>query len=214
MKKQILFLVLLFTTLSTIAQTTTTTASDKKESKVAFLVNSSLGFSQLKQDGNVTVNGSMTGADLLLNYNIAKQWSLASGVGLYEFNANTTIAGNNINIRNSYLRIPVQVNGNFGLFKSDTVENQKIFFVLGLGLYANTLLKQEIESTGGTNTERNRGWNFGISSQAGAKFILTDDLSLGLGLQSQNDLTKMKKDGVSQKLTQTNAFYFSLGFNF
>lgn len=213
MKKQILFLALLFTTLSTIAQTSTTTAVDKKERKVSFLSNSSLGFSKLKQDGNVTVNGNISGGDIFINYKFVKNWSIASGVGLYEFNANTVLVGNSVSIKNRYLRIPLQVNGSFGVFNSDKVENQKIFFVFGFGVYANTLLKQEIETIIGNNIARNQGWNFGVSSQVGAKFILSDELYLGLGLQGQNEFTKMKKDGVSQKMVQTNAFYFSMGFN-
>jgi len=39
----------------------------------------------------------------------------------------------------------------------------------------------------------NLGWNFGLATSVGVKFIVTDVLHLGLGIESQNEFTKMKK---------------------
>ena len=81
-------------------------------------------------------------------------------------------------------------------------------------MYANTLLKQELETIAGNTATKNMGWNFGFSSQIGLKFVLTDALNIGMGLESQSDFTKMKKDGAEQRIEQINALYFKMGFSF
>ena len=120
MKKQVLAaLAILFLSGIAMAQE----ASEKKDSKFEFLVNGKLGFARLKQSGNVPLNGNITGSDILLSYKISPKWDLAAGVGFYDFNANTTIAGNNASLKNSYLRIPVQFIGDFSVFKSEKPGN-------------------------------------------------------------------------------------------
>ncbi|WP_284652290.1 hypothetical protein [Flavobacterium terrisoli] len=210
MKKQLFAALVILTSYAAIAQETPKT----NESKLEFSATGKLGFARLKQTGNVPLNGNLTGSDVLLSYQISPKCDISTGLGLYEFNANTTINGANASLKNSYLHIPVQFSGDFGLFKNVKPENQTVFFTLGIGLYANTLLKQKLETPTGNNEEKNMGWNFGISSQIGAKFLLTDVLKIGIGIESQSDLTKMEKDGVKQKIEQYNGMYFKLGFKF
>jgi hypothetical protein len=206
MKKQILAALVVLISYTAFAQTTT----EKKESKFEIEVNTKLGFAKLKQTGNVPLNGNVNGGDLLLSFPLGKKWNIASGVGFLEFDANQNIAGNTASLRNSYIHIPVQLNNDFSLFSNEKTENQKIFFTVGLGLYANTLLKQELQTVNGNSRTKNLGWNFGMSSQIGAKFILTDALNIGIGFEGQNDFTKMKKNGNEQRIEQMNAIYFKL----
>ncbi|WP_394350923.1 hypothetical protein [Flavobacterium phycosphaerae] len=188
--------------------------SRKKESKFEFTVNTKLGFAKLKQTGNVPLNGNVNGADVLFTLPLGSKWNLASGIGYLEYDANPSIAGNTASIKNSYLHIPVQFSSDFAIFNNEKPENQKIFFTVGLGVYANSLLKQELETVTGNSSVKNQGWNFGFSSQIGAKFILTDALNIGIGFEGQSDFTKMKKDGNEQKLENLNAVYFKMGFKF
>lgn len=209
MKKQIILVLTILLSLSAKAQTTT----EKTESKLEFIINSKLGLAKLKQSGFVSLNGNSTGADALLSFKMGKKWDLAAGLGYTEFNANPTIAGNTASIKNTYLQIPVKVVGDFSIF--DKVQSDsKIFLSIGAGLYANTLLNSEIETVSGNSSTKNLGWNFGISTQIGAKFILSDVMNLGLGLESQSDLTKMKKNGMEQRMEQINSLYLNLGFKF
>lgn len=211
MKKQVFAaLAILFLSGTAVAQE----VKEKKDSKLEFVVNGKLGFARLKQSGNVPLNGNLTGSDILLAYKISPKWDLASGVGFYEFNANTTVSGNSISIQNSYLHIPVQVSGDFSVFRNEQPGTERVFFTVGLGLYANTLLKQDVEALTGNYDQKNLGWNFGLSSQVGAKFVLSDALNIGLGLESQSDFTKMKKNGSEQRIEQFNGMYFKLGFTF
>jgi hypothetical protein len=210
MKKQILSAFLLFVTVFATAQTTT----DKKESPVSILVNAKLGFAKISQSGNVDLNGTINSGDVLASIRLSKTWNLDTGIGLMEFNANQTVAGNSTSLTNTYLQIPVKFNGDFSIFDKSLEGDKKIFLTAGLGMYANTLLKQELQTLSGNSDAKNLGWNFGLSSQIGAKFILSDKIGFRIGIESQSDMSKMKKDGAEQKIKNSNALYFGMEFKF
>jgi opacity protein-like surface antigen len=210
MKKQFLAALVILCTAAAIAQT----APEKKESKFEFLVNGKLGFARLKQTNNVPLNGNVNGSDLLLAYKLGPRWNIATGIGLLQLDANPTIAGNTASIRNSYLQIPVRFTGDYNLFHGTEPTDPKMFFSLGLGVYANTLLKQELETVAGNTDTHNLGWNFGFATAVGVKFVLTDALNVGLGIENQSEFTKMKKGDVEQRIEQMNTLYFKLGFKF
>lgn len=210
MKKQLFSALVILISYTALAQST----PEKKESKLEFTVNTKFGFAKMKQTGYVPLNGNVNGGDILLSLPLGKKWDISSGIGYFEYNANPTIAGNTASLKNSYLHIPVQFNSDFAIFNIENPESQKIFFNVGLGLYANTLLKQELETTSGNTATKNMGWNFGFSSQIGLKFVLTDAFNIGMGLEGQSDFSKMKKDGAEQRIEQINALYFKMGFKF
>ena len=208
MKKQLIIALLLIGYTST-SQTQTKTETETTDHNVAFVVRGKLGFSKYKETGNVSLNAFVNGSDILLSFKVGKKTYIESGIGFLEFNGNPTVSGNSISIKNSYLHFPVQLNGDFNLFDSKD-ENPNILLNIGVGLYANTLLKSEVETVLGNDSAKNLGWNFGLSTQVGAKFIVSKALNIGLGLESQSDFNKMKKDGVERKIENMNAFYFSL----
>lgn len=210
MKKQLISALVILLSCTALAQSTT----EKKEGKFEFAVNTKLGFAKLKQTGNVPLNGNVNGADVLISMPLGKKWNISSGIGFLEFDTNLSIAGNTASLKNSYLHIPVQFSTDFAIFSNEKPENQKIFFTVALGVYANSLLKQELETVTGNSSAKNQGWNFGFSSQIGAKFILTDALNIGIGLEGQSDFTKMKKEGNEQRIENINAIYFKMGFAF
>ncbi len=210
MKTQIISVFLVLFTFSAFAQNT----PEKKESSVSFSAIAKLGFAKISQSGNVDLNGSINGGDALVSVKVGKGWNLETGLGLFEFNANQTIAGNGSSLTNSYLQIPVRFNGDFNIFDKSPDGDRKIFLTAGLGMYANTLLKQELQTISGNSSAKNLGWNFGFSSQLGAKFIMSDSFGIRLGLESQSDISKMKKDGGEQKIKNINALYFGMELKF
>jgi hypothetical protein len=76
------------------------------------------------------------------------------------------------------------------------------------------LLKSELQTITGSTTTKNLGWNYGIVFNTGIKFLISDKTSIGIGFESQGDISKMKKDGVERKVEQLNSIYFSFGFKF
>lgn len=186
---------------------------DYKPSKLEVVINGKIGFAKLKQSGAPSLNGNLNGTDILVAYPISKNWDISGGVGIYEFNANTVVSGSSASLKNSYLRIPVLFNGDFSMYDNSKGE-KKIVFTVGLGPYASTILKQELETVIGNADAKNLGWNFGISTQAGVKFIVSDFVNIGIGMEGQTDLTKAKKDGSEQKLENFNGMYLRIGFKF
>jgi hypothetical protein len=201
---------ILFITLCSTAQT----ESEKKESPVSFLANAKIGFAKLSQTGNVDLNGNINGGDFIASIRLSKIYRLDTGIGLMEFDSNPIVSGNSASLTNTYLQIPIRLMGDFNIFNKGSEVNQKISLTAGLGIYANTLMKQEFQTLAGSSEERNLGWNFGLSSQIGARFILSDNFGFRLGLESQADFSKMKKDNVEQKIKNLNAFYFGMEFKF
>jgi len=211
MKKQLLAAFLLLSSLTVMAQTNT--EQKEKESKFEVIINSKLGFAKLKQEGFVPLNGNINGAEILLSYKIGKNWDLATGASYMELNANPTFAGNTASLKNTYLQIPLKVFGDFTIYKKEQSPS-KIALIIGAGLYANTLLKSEVETISGNSDTNNLGWNFGLTTQVGVKFAISDALNVGIGSENQGDFSNMKKDNVEQKIEQINALYFNLGFKF
>lgn len=210
MKKQFITTLLILLSYTAIAQNET----NKKESKLELIINGKLGFAKLNQTGAVSLNGNINASDILLAYKISSKWDIATGIGFLQFNANPTLAGNTANLVNHYLHIPIQFNGEYNLFHGEESKDQKVFLIICGGFYANTLLKQELETISGSSEAKNLGWNFGIETQVGVKFVVTNSLNISLGLDSQGDLTKMKKDGNEQRIQQLNALFFKLGLKF
>ncbi|WP_274474463.1 outer membrane beta-barrel protein [Mangrovimonas aestuarii] len=212
MKKQIFSLALLISSFSAFTQNDETTPP-KEETKFDITANGNLGFAKLEQTGQPKLNGFINSGEFLFSMKIAKNTKIGTGIGLMEFDANTFSNGENANIQNTYLQIPVSLNWNLlpSSFKGQS-ENFKIIF--GFGGYANHLLKQELETTSGNTKEKGLGWNFGLSTQLGMKMKISDCFSFGIGYKGQSDLNKMEKNNVKRKLINANTFYFSVGVDF
>ncbi len=209
MKKQIITALAIVLTFAAHAQTNT----EQKESKIGLNVNGKLGFARLKQTDFAPLNGNINGADVLLSFKLGKKWDIATGLGYSQLNANATISGNTASLQNSYLQIPAKIIGDFTVFNNEQSVS-RVYLNLAAGIYANTLLKSEVETISGNSTTKNMGWNFGVATQVGLKFIVSDIVDVGIGLESQSDFSKMKKDGFEQRIEQINAFYFNLGYKF
>ena len=210
MKKNIfLSAVLILFSCSLFAQDTV--KYESSNSKIEILFIPKFGFAKISQSESPKINGFVNGGDILLAFKLKNGSFLSSGIGYNDFNANSTVAGENANLNNIYLRIPVNYISNFSFFKNKN-NADFVFLSLGIGFYANTLLKSEVESFIGTNSEKNLGWNFGLSSYVGAKFSVSDTFNLGIGLETNNDLTKMKKDDFEQKINNLTTLNLTLGF--
>lgn len=207
MKKQIILGLVIMLSFYAKAQTT----QETEKSRLALIISSKLGFAKLKQTDFATIHGNINTAEGLVSLKMGKKWELATGLNYSEFNGNVTISGNTASIKNSYLQIPLKALGDFSIFNKEGSDS-RIFLTIGGGIYANTLLKSELETVSGDSKTKNLGWNFGLSTQIGAKFVLSDVMDLGIGLNSQSDFSKMKKDGIEQKMEQVNALYFNIAY--
>lgn len=179
---------------------------NEKKHSFGFLANAKLGFAKLNQSGLVTTNGNVNSGDFQFFYSLPSGTYFSGGIGLLEFNANGVSGGESFALEHTYLRIPLYINRSVSIFKEQA--NNKINAYGGVGIYGNTLLKEEIQTLTTTFEEKNRGWNIGLGFNVGLTFEVSDSMTFGLGFDSQSDLSKMKKDNVERKLETINTVNF------
>ena len=209
MKNHFLSILFLISACSVFSQTQNKTEG-VQSNNLEFNVIAKLGFAKINETGNVPLNGFINGGDVLIAIRIHKRLNFSTGLGYFEFDGNRDLSGNTSSLKNSYLHIPVNLNSDVNLFKNEQ-GNQKIFLTAGLGFYGNSLLNQETETILNNSSEKNLGWNFGFSSHFGVKFILSDIFNLGIGYESQSDITKMQKNNIDRKIENSNTINFSMG---
>ncbi|PZO29079.1 MAG: hypothetical protein DCF13_06935 [Flavobacteriaceae bacterium] len=207
MKKVQFTLLFLLFALSVSAQEATT-----KKAELGFNMNGKIGFGKLIQNGMVDLNGSVNSGDILFFYRLPSGTTLSTGVGLLDFNANGVTSGESYALKQSYLRIPINLN--YSIFILENQLDSRLSAYGGIGVYANTLLKEEIQTIDETFKNKNQGWNAGLGFNVGLRFGVAKNMNFGLGFESQSDITKMKKNGVERKLEEINTVNFSFEFKF
>lgn len=199
---------LLFLLLSFIANS----QEEPKKPELGLNINGKIGFGKLIQNGMVNLNGSINSGDILFFYRLPSGTTISTGVGMLDFNANGVTGGESYSLKQSYLRIPINLN--YSLFILKNQLDSKLSAYGGIGVYANTLLKEEIQTIDETFKNKNQGWNAGLGFNVGLRFGVAKNMNFGIGFESQSDITKMKKDGVERKLEEINTVNFSFEFKF
>lgn len=200
MKKTILSIIL--STISTLglAQENNNSNYIKNNGNIEYALKVKLGYSQLKINEKNTLNGNLSQIDFELVNRISEKIKIDYGLGYSEFNGNTISNCNLVSLKNSYIRIPINL-----LYSNNFSNRSK--FITGIGIYCNYLLKSEIPSI---IDKKNIGINFGASVQTGVIFNISDSLDFGMIIEGQTDFTKIKKDNINQRLI--NSSLISLNF--
>ena len=189
MKKAILSII--FLTITTISLAQEDTANNNSNFEYQFQVK--MGFAQLEINDFDPVNGNLQQLDLALSNKLGNKFKISYGFGFSEFKANALFNDTPGALKNTYLRLPVN------LLYSKSFQN-KTTIVTGIGVYGNYLLKSKIP---GLLDEKNVGLGFGASVQTGVKFNISEDLDFGIMIESQTDFSKNKKNDSNQKITNT-----------
>ena len=180
--------------------------------ELGFSGNAKLGYAKLIQSEMVNLNGTVNSGDLLFFYRFPSGTYLSTGIGMLDFNANGVTAGESFALEQSYLRIPLYLNYSLTIFKEQL--DNKLAAYGGIGVYANTLLKEEVQTLSETFKNKNQGWNGGFGFNLGMRFGVTENFNFGIGFESQSDFSKMKKNGVDRKLEGINTVHFTIEFKF
>jgi len=185
-------------------------ASDDNQ-KGEWLVSNYIGFATLTAEdvfkGNANIQGGTIAKEFILN----NRSSLIAGIEMYRATADFTDAsGEQLYLRNQYVAVPV-------LYRMIYNRSAKISPYLDLGIYGAYLYKSDLENEA-LNTdddEKGLGFNFGIQANLGAKFVVSDDFSIFLGLHSRADLIDSYKSSKQEfELTEVYLFKLGLGFKF
>jgi hypothetical protein len=196
-------------TIFTITLLTFTTLINAQESKINddgiennntnYVLKAKMGFSKLELDDYNTINGTISQVDFVLLTGISTKFKIDYGFGFSEFNGNTYTGNKLMPIKNTYLRIPINI-----LYSKEFTS--KISMRTGAGVYGNYLLKSDIPNY---FNEKNVGLNFGLSFQTGVNFNINESIDLGIILEAQTDISKIKKNEINQKLKGTSLISFN-----
>lgn len=170
-----------------------------------------MGTLENNQIGNL--NGTVYMLEAKVFYSAFDNTKIGIGAGYLQFQSNFYDGNLNNNLTNTYLNIPLTINHRLSLHKANST-NSNLFFVVGAGMYLNYLFNTKISNLTTTLNNSNQGWNSGISAEIGFEYIFTDQVHFGLYAQNMNDLKSVDKNGLKQKLMDTNLIKFGVGVSF
>lgn len=148
-------------------------------------------------------NLSTNSGQLLLNYEIKKNFGLATGIEFNELSGNgTNILGNFYHER-TMLKIPLLATLNYKI-------DEKLRFLASFGIYGQTIISDKYQFINSSQSNLYAGWNYGFQINTGFVFKLNNHFSTGVNFSAQSDFSKLstKNNNIlndKQKLKNLNA---------
>ncbi len=183
------------------------------ESKFGFMGTYKVGGGTLEHNQIGNLSGNLASLEAMVYLKAIENTKIGIGASYLQFQSNFFDGALNSNLTNTYLQIPTTITHRLSLHKNDS-ENKALHFVIGLGIYANNLISSEIKNLDDSVRSKNQGWNFGNTVEIGFEYVFSDQVHFGLYAQNLNDWSAIKKDGVEQKLTDSNLIKFGVGVSF
>jgi|SRR5690625_3779107 len=208
MKKLLFFSLIFFSTFCLTAQTESETT---KKAEFGFKLDAKIGYATLIQNDQVDLNGTVNAGDFLFFFAFPEGNSVSLGIEMLEFKANSVSAGEGFALDHQYLRIPLNYRYSLSILEDQL--DDKLSVYAGAGLYANTLLREKIQTLEGTEKNKNQGWNTGFNFEVGIDIKVSRDINFGIGFQTQSDFSKMSKNDIKRKLEGITTVNFTIQFN-
>lgn len=168
---------------------------DQKKSKFNLIAFGGIGYGIVENNNQPNYNLNNNGGEFLINYNINKKFGLATGVGLNAMSGNGfNSIGNFYHQRNS-LKVPV-------LFTINPNLSNGFKFYANLGVYGQTIIKDEYRFIDKTQENVYEGWNYGAQVGLGFMYEIFDCYYAGLHYLGQSDFNKLESNsnsGVNNK---------------
>ncbi|WP_412476228.1 hypothetical protein [Flavobacterium sp. TBRC 19031] len=181
MKKLLLTTSIFLITMLCNAQEKDKTEEKDNARKTLWLFKYKMGFSELTLYDLHKVNGAMYQFDLMLSSRLSERFRLEYGLGTSEFRGNHIVLDEYTDIKNQYVRVPVNL-----MYTRDILNNVSI--ISGIGFHGSYLYSSKTYDI----TEKNVGLIFGVSLQYGVRFKINDDSNITLSYEFQSDCNKSK----------------------
>jgi len=181
-----------------------------KKNDLGFEITPKFGTAILSQSDRVNVNGRIGGGDFLF-YCKLKESKFSAGVGLVNFSNDGTFENKEYFLEQSYLRIiPLRITHNVNIFEEWS--NNRFGVVVGVGMYLNTLLEEQLETIDQKIKTKKSNWNSGFSINLGMNFDVSKHTSFGIGYEVGNDTSSLKKNNnTKNKIQSVSTINFTLG---
>ncbi len=123
--------------------------------------------------------------DLLLNYDLCKNFGIATGIGMNDLSGNGFNAAGSFYHERTLLKVPL-------VATMDYKVSESFSFIANLGIYTQHILKDEYRFLGTTREDVYEGWNFGTQMGMGFLFKAYEHFSVGIHYNGQSDFSTFK----------------------
>jgi hypothetical protein len=185
---------------------------EEKKSKFQIIGQSGIGFAAIKSDNQPTYNLNSIAGEILLNYKFSDKSGIAIGFGHNELTGNGFNVVGNFYHERTFIKIPLIYTTEYKLAK-------KLKYLSNIGLYAQTIVRDEYQFL--NNTEKNiyGGWNYGLEATISLVYQIYDKFGAGINFSGQSDFTKLKTNqnqiiNDQQRVKNQNSVGIILLFNF
>ena len=187
-------------------------AQDDKESRVNVLGYGGIGYAIVANDNQPNYNLNSNHGELLLNYNLGKNFGIATGIGFNQLTGNGFNAVGDFYHERTLLKVPL-------LFTINSEVSESLGVVANLGFYGQNIIKDDYTFLSETQTDVFEGWNFGAQFGLGFVFEVMEHLSAGIYYHGQADLSKFESNANGpindqQKLESLNTVGLMVMFGF
>ncbi|WMI68516.1 hypothetical protein [Mangrovimonas sp. YM274] len=190
MKTLKLLFVLLCIVSSQVTQAQEDQSENKQEDK-SFRFNliayGGIGYGIIENDNEPNYNLNTNTGDLLLNYRFSKAFGVATGIGYSQLTGNGFNSLGNFYHNRTLLKIPLSLTMNLPV-------TEKFAMVMQLGLYAQTVTKDEYRYLNFHQKDLYDGWNFGSQITIGFLYEIFDQYYVGLNYLGQGDFSKLSSN--------------------
>jgi len=182
----------------------------RKKDGLGFDITAKLGTSVLIQSDRVNVNGTVNGGDLLFYCKLNKS-KFSAGIGVLNFLSDGTFQSKEYFLEHSYLRIiPLKMTHDVEVFEKWSNDHFQV--LVGVGMYLNTLLEEQLETIDNKIKNKKSNWNSGVSIDLGLNFDISKHTSFSIGYQIESDISSLKKNNSNKtKLRTISTINFTLG---
>ena len=178
----------------------------EKESKFQIIGSSGIGFAIIESDNEPKYNLNSNSGEILFNFKLFKDDGIAIGI------AQDRLTGNGFNTvgsfyhERSFIRIPL-------LYTMEYHFTDKIKYLSNIGVFGQTIIKDDYQFLNNTQTNIYGGWNFGLQATIGFVFKVSKCLNFGVNLSGQSDFDKFETNPNQVIIDQQKIKHqYSIGF--
>lgn len=199
---------ILFTLFCFFAITSFSYAQENDKSKFSYGLNFGFGNSTLENNQIGVLDGNLLAIKFNVDYDFSSnsRTKLTSGLEALEFNSNFFNGTNQSRLKNEYLQIPLKLTHRVNLEKEE-----KLKLVIGIGGYANFLLRSRILELAKEIDTKSGGFNLGFGISTGLDYDLSENTTVKLIFDIMNETDSIKNNGYEQK--QIEIYLIGLGFS-
>jgi hypothetical protein len=181
MKKAVCILILVL-----IAQSPTLKAQQQNEPRFYISAFGGLGFGIVENDIQPDYNLNSNNGEIHLAYRLSQNFSLVTGLGVNQLSGNGYDVEGNFYHERDVLKIPF-------LLSYDLPELDNYGISIGLGLYGQSILKDEYQYLDVTQENLYEGWSFGAQMTVSIVYKIKKYFtSVGIIYNGQSDFTKFE----------------------